>query len=356
MPDNTSNTNAAREKLNPVPPESLLFGTSAVMAEIRMRTEKICRTNIPILLTGDGGTGKEALARWIHNHSEYGAGKFVKMNCAAICGPLLESELFGHEKGAFTGATESKPGRVELADHGTLFLDEIADLDLNLQSKLLHFVENGTFSHIGDQCERKVDLRVVCATNKNLEQEMLAGRFREDLYYRIQGFRLRMPALAERRGDIPALAEFFRQHYELQFEMKSPTFPRGMMEYLQSLHWKGNIRELSNCIARYVLIGVEACLAEEGAQQRELTRRPKSAVGTEVVPLKRVAKDAIKDIERNVILDTLRANHWSRKKTALVLKISYRALIYKIREAGSISGRTARAEGTPPSSVQLIRK
>src|SRR5271166_3506768 len=307
MPDNTSNTNAAREKLNPVPPESLLFGTSAVMAEIRMRTEKICRTNIPILLTGDGGTGKEALARWIHNHSEYGAGKFVKMNCAAICGPLLESELFGHERGAFTGAVESKPGRVELADHGTLFLDEIADLDLNLQSKLLHFVEGGTFSHIGDERERKVDVRVVCATNKNLEQEMLAGRFREDLYYRIQGFRIRMPALSERREDIPALAEFFRQHHELQFGIKSETFPAGMMEYLQNLDWKGNIRELSNRIARYVLIGAEACLAEEAAPKRELNRRAKST-DAEIVPLKRVARDAIKDIERNVILDTLRAN------------------------------------------------
>src|SRR5271165_96579 len=251
MPDNTSNTNATREKLNPVPSESLLFGSSVVMAEIRVRAEKICRTNIPIFLCGDGGTGKEALARWIHNHSEYRAGNFVKVNCAAICGPLLESELFGHKKGAFTGATESKPGRVELADHGTLFLDEIADLDLNLQSKLLHFVENGTFSHIGDQCERKVDLRVLCATNKNLEQEMLAGRFREDLFYRIQGFRLRMPALCERREDIPALADFFREHYELQFGMKSQTFPHGMIEYLQNLDWKGNIRELANRIARY---------------------------------------------------------------------------------------------------------
>ena len=162
MAGETSKKRSNGERLNLVPPEHVLFGNSRAMAEVRNRAQKICRTNIPILLCGEGGTGKEALARWIHANSEYGSGEFVKVNCAAIPGTLLESELFGYEKGAFTGAHQSKPGRVELAHRGTLFLDEIADLDLNLQSKLLHFLQDGTFSRIGDQSERKVDTVPVC--------------------------------------------------------------------------------------------------------------------------------------------------------------------------------------------------
>ena len=254
---------SGNERLNPTPPEMVLFGQSKAMAEVRARAQKICHTNIPILLCGEGGTGKEALARWIHLNSAYGSGEFVKVNCAAIPGPLLESELFGYEKGAFTGANQSKPGRVEMANRGTLFLDEIAELDRNLQSKLLHFLQDGSFSRIGDHSERKVETRVLCATNKDLDQETVAGRFRQDLFYRIHVFRLKLPALRERREDIPSLAEFFRKHYESQFGMKSESFPPEMLEYLQNLNWNGNIRELSNGIARYVLIGPEANLMEE---------------------------------------------------------------------------------------------
>src|SRR5271170_7314643 len=200
--------------INAVPPDDVLFGKSRPMTELRNQATRISRANIPILITGDGGTGKEAVARWIHAHSEYAPGEFVKVNCAAIPVTLLESELFGYERGAFTGANFSKPGRVELADRGTLFLDEIADLDLNLQSKLLHFLQDGTFSRIGDYMERKVDARVLCATNKELDQETAAGRFREDLFYRVHVFRLKLPPLRERREDIPYLAEFFRAHFE----------------------------------------------------------------------------------------------------------------------------------------------
>src|SRR5208337_3642897 len=217
--------NASWERLDQVPPDPVLFGRSAVMAGARLRAEKICRTNVPILLWGEGGTGKEALARWIHAHSEYASGEFVKVCCAAIPGTLLESELFGYEQGAFTGANVSKPGRVELAHRGTLFLDEIADLDLNLQSKLLQFLQDGTFSRIGDQSERRIDARLVCATNRDLDRETDAGRFRQDLFYRIHGFRLNLPTLHERREDIPALAEYFRAHFEKQFGTKTDTFP-----------------------------------------------------------------------------------------------------------------------------------
>src|SRR5579859_6496699 len=244
MPADNSTKLTTIERPGAVLPDQILFGLSPGMAEIRARATRICRTNVPLLLCGEGGTGKEALARWIHSNSEYGAGEFVKVNCAAIPGSLLESELFGYQKGAFTGANNVKPGRVELAHRGTLFLDEIADLDLNLQSKLLHFLQDGSFSRIGDQVERKVDARLICATNKNLEEETRAGRFREDLFYRIHVFRLKMPALRERREDIPLLAEYFRKQFERQFEMKAESFPLELLEYLKNLAWAGNIREL----------------------------------------------------------------------------------------------------------------
>ena len=321
------------------------------MAEVRRQAQRISRTNIPILMTGGGGTGKEALARWIHANSEYASGEFVKVNCAAIPGTLLESELFGYEKGAFTDANFTKPGRVELAERGTLFLDEIADLDLNVQSKLLHFLQDGTFSRIGDHVERKIDVRLLCATNKDLQKETAEGRFREDLYYRIHGFRLSLPLLSQRRADIPALAEFFRQHFQIQFGMQAEKFPPEMLEYLQHLPWPGNIRELSNVVARYVLIGPEAIIDSATNPRKKRPRLDVESDGTQVT-LKRMAKDAIREVERNVILETLRANQWNRRKTAQQLKISYRALIYKIQDAGFISRRTAPRGAIPSSRLE----
>jgi two-component system, NtrC family, response regulator AtoC len=332
--------NGSQARLNPAPPDEILFGRSTAMAEVRSHAEKICRTNVPVLLLGEGGTGKEAVARWIHANSEYGMGEFVKVNCAAIPGMLLESELFGYERGAFTGANNPKPGRVEFADRGTLFLDEIADLDLNLQSKLLHFLQDGIFARIGDHIERKVDTRVLCATNKDLTKETEAGRFRQDLFYRIHVFRLQLPALRERREDIPTLAEFFRRHFEKQFGIKAAEFPPEMLEYLKNLNWPGNVRELSNGVARYVLIGPEAAMHQEGPLKRSRTFLPSEKSATPVT-LKRVAKDAVKEMERSVILEALRANQWNRRKTAQALKISYRALIYKIQDAGLVSRRAA---------------
>ena len=292
----------------------------------------------------------EAIARWVHANSTCCTGEFVKVNCAAIPGTLLESELFGYEKGAFTGAHHSKPGRVELAHGGTLFLDEIADLDLNLQSKLLHFLQDGVFSRLGDHTERKVDARLLCATNKDLQKEISAGRFRQDLFYRIQVFCLTMPSLRQRREDIPTLAEFFRLHFQKQFALKAEPFPPEMLGYLQNLQWPGNIRELSNVVARYVLIGPESMISGEYEGRKNKGKFLAGSDGTQVT-LKRVAKDAIKELERNVILETLRANQWNRRKTAQDLKISYRALIYKIQDAGLMSRRAAVRSAKSPLGV-----
>jgi two-component system response regulator AtoC len=331
---------------NALPPDHVLFGRSAAMNEVRLRAEKICRTNIPVLLCGAGGTGKEAMAQWIHARSTFSQGQFIKVNCAAIPGNLLESELFGYEKGAFTGAHVSKPGRVELAHNGTLFLDEIADLEMGLQSKILHFLQDGCFSRIGDQSERVVNVRVICATNKDLEKEISAGNFRSDLFYRINVVRFRLPLLCERKEDIPVLAEYFRTLHERHFAIESKPLSQEMIEYLQNANWPGNVRELSNGMARHVLIGPEAAFGQTAAGERAAIKSQiKVAVGA--VPLKRIAKAAIQELERNVILDSLRAHQWNRRKTAAALQISYRALIYKIRDAGLTSRRPARATGRP---------
>jgi len=286
-----------------------------------------------VLLNGSGGTGKEVLARWIHNHSPWSNGQFVKVNCAAIPASLLESELFGYEKGAFTGAHASKPGRVELAHNGTLFLDEIADLGLGLQSKLLQFLQDGRFSRIGDESERVVETRLICATSKELAEEIGSGRFRADLYYRINVVRLRLPRLRERCEDIPLLAEYFRAQFQEKFSKQSEPLSAEMLRYLRKLDWPGNVRELSNGIARHVLIGAEAKIGREPlANRREPTRGGYNGAGA--VPLKQIAKEAVREREKSFILEALHANQWNRRKTAQALKISYRALIYKIRNAG----------------------
>ena len=327
------------EPVDLLPPDYILFGQSEAMKDVRLRAAKVCDTNVPVLLYGDGGTGKEVLARWIHKHSPSRTGQFVKVNCAAIPGALLESELFGYEKGAFTGADASKPGRVELADKGTLFLDEIAELDLGLQSKLLQFLQDGNYSRIGDESERSVEARLICATNKDLEHGIDAGRFRADLYYRINVVRIRMPRLRERREDIAVLAEYFRKQHEKQFAKESAALEPQMLNYLRNLEWPGNLRELSNGIARYVLIGPEAAIFEDSSK-RPTTAAQASADEANAVPLKRITKEAVRDMERNLILEALRANQWNRRKAAVALKISYRALIYKIRDAGLISVRS----------------
>ena len=324
------------EPIDFLPPDEVLFGCSTKMIELKQRAAKVCGTSVPVLLHGDGGTGKEVLARWIHKHSPYSNGQFVKVSCAAIPGTLLESELFGYEKGAFTGAHALKPGRVELAHQGTLFLDEIADLDLGLQSKLLHFLQDGRFSRIGDETERAVDARLLCATNKDLEQEINLGRFRADLFYRINVVCLKLPRLRERGEDIPVLAEYFLSQFQKKFEKEAEPLSEGMMRYLQNLEWPGNIRELSNGIARYVLIGPEASITQEPIV-REPDTTPLNHLAAGTIPLKQIAKEAVRERERNYILEALRAHQWNRRRTAKALKISYRALIYKIRNVGLLA-------------------
>jgi two-component system response regulator AtoC len=355
MPSPKPRNSSRTEPIDLLPPDEVLFGRSLAMTEVRSLAGKVCNINAPVLLCGDGGTGKEALARWIHIHSRNADGQFVKVNCAAIPGALLESELFGYEKGAFTGAHASKPGRVEQAQNGTLFLDEIADLEPGLQSKLLQFLQDGRFSRIGGEEEKLVETRLICATNKDLQNEIDGGTFRADLYYRINVVRMRLPRLRERSEDIPMIAEYFRTQFQERFAKPTEPLSKAMLQYLQNLDWPGNIRELSNGIARHVLIGAEAKILQEPvAQQRGPGR--KSLRGAEAVPLKQIAKEAVREKEKGFILEALQANQWNRRKTAQALKISYRTLIYKIRNAGFASRKSGRLSPTPDGSGVSISR
>ncbi len=303
------------------------------MQAVRQRIEKVASANVPVLIRGESGTGKEILAKLVHCLSPWEDGPFVKVNCPAIPGTLLESELFGYEKGAFTGAYGTKPGRIELAHRGTLFLDEIAELDPGLQAKLLQLLQDGQFCRIGAQEDTRVEVRVVCATNRELEKEIEAGSFRQDLFYRINVVSIRLPALRERRQDIPELMGYFLEHYSAKYECPARSISPRLMQLLQNHDWPGNIRELENLIKRFVILGSEDSISADLLSREHTHFRPETGADGSV-SLKAATRQAVRDVERKMILKVLQANHWNRKQTARALSISYRALLYKIKEAG----------------------
>jgi two-component system response regulator AtoC len=329
------------QALGEVPPDNIIFGHSEVMQAVRSRLGKVAAANVPVLITGESGTGKDIIARLIHGLSPWKTGPYVKVNCPAIPGTLLESELFGYEKGAFTGAVGSKPGRVELAHRGTLFLDEISELDPSLQSKLLQLLQDGQFCRIGAQEDKKVEVRVVCATNRHLESEIEAGTFRQDLYYRINVVNLRMPALRERRGDIEDLCAYFLEYYNQKFNCRARPLSNEVMVVLQKYHWPGNIRELENLIKRYVILGHEEVITNDlVAREPDFFNPDISFDGP--ISLKKLTRQCVRELESKVILKVLQRHHWNRKQAARTLGISYRALLYKIRDAGLPSNRALR--------------
>jgi two-component system, NtrC family, response regulator AtoC len=229
-----------------------------------------------VLIQGESGTGKDIIARMIHAASPWRTGPWVKVNCPAIPGTLLESELFGYEKGAFTGAYGMKPGRVEMAHRGTLFLDEISELDMSLQSKLLQLLQDGQFCRIGAQEDKKVEVRVVCATNRKLEEEIENGTFRADLFYRINVVNIHLPPLRERASDIPELVAYFLDYHNRKYNCRRVRYPLELMSQLRKYHWPGNIRELENLIKRYVILGNEDVISSD------LTPRPTDFFNTEI--------------------------------------------------------------------------
>jgi len=329
------------QSLGEVPPDNIIFGHSEVMQAVRSRLGKVAAANVPVLITGESGTGKDIIARLIHGLSPWKTGPYVKVNCPAIPGTLLESELFGYERGAFTGAVGSKPGRVEMAHRGTLFLDEISELDPSLQSKLLQLLQDGQFCRIGAQEDKKVEVRVVCATNRALEAEIESGTFRQDLYYRINVVNIRMPALRERRGDIEDLCAYFLEYYNRKFNCRARPLSHEVLAVLQKYHWPGNIRELENLIKRYVILGSEEVITNDlVAREPDFFSPDISLDGP--ISLKKLTRQCVRELERKVILKVLQHHHWNRKQAARTLGISYRALLYKIRDAGLPSNRALR--------------
>ena len=338
-----------------LPPDHIYFGPSAVMQTVRQRVDRAAGLNVPILVLGESGTGKEVLARFIHARSPWGAGPFIKVNCPAIPGTLLESELFGFQKGAFTGANNAKPGRIELAQDGTLFLDEIAELDSALQAKLLHVLQDGHFARIGDHEERRMDARIICATNRHLQNEIESGAFRSDLFYRINVISITLPPLRDRREDIPYLVEYLRHLFNQRFKREAGALSRESLHLLQQRDWPGNIRELENCMARYVILGSEEAFFAE-RDEKKAAGFAYEATPDGNIPLKRISQQITRRMERDLILKVLQANHWNRRKAAEVLKISYRALLYKVRQAGLPAKRPwrkAKGAGEPSTEPSL---
>jgi two-component system, NtrC family, response regulator AtoC len=324
------------------------------MQKARQKIDKVAQSGVPILIQGDNGTGKGVLASFIHNLSPQPDASFVKVNCAAIPGALLESELFGYEKGAFTGAHAAKPGRVELADGGTLFLDGIDEIDMSLQAKLLQLLQDGQFCRIGGQEERRVRVRVICATNRRLETEIANGRFRQDLFYRINVVSIELPPLRSRAEDIPELVAYFLQIHRVRHNMQARPLSPAALHLLTKHPWPGNIRELENLIERYVILGSEEAISSELLNWEYTHVTPDIPLEGQI-HLKKITRQAVHDLERKIILSVLEANHWNRKRTASALRISYRALLYKIRRAGLPRKRgmsSAKVDNAPPTESQ----
>ena len=336
-----------------LPPVGLIFGRTSLMQTAKQKIDKVAQSGVPILIQGDNGTGKGLLASFIHNLSPDPGAPFIKVNCAAIPGALLESELFGYEKGAFTGAHLAKPGRVELAHGGTLFLDGIDEIDMSLQAKLLQLLQDGQFCRIGGQEDRRVQVRVICATNRKLEHEIANGRFRQDLFYRINVVSIELPPLRSRTEDIPELVAYFLQLHRTRHKMQARPLSHAALNLLIRHSWPGNIRELENLIERYVILGSEEAISTELLNWEHTQAVPEIPLEGQI-HLKKVTRQAVHDLERKIILSVLEANRWNRKRTASALRISYRALLYKIRRAGLPRKRGMRQ--SPPENISGTSK
>jgi two-component system response regulator AtoC len=326
------------------------------MRAVRELIGKVGSTNAAVLLTGESGVGKEVVAHAVHQASPRANNQFLKVNCAALPEELLESELFGHQRGAFTGAYRDKPGKFEQAAKGTLMLDEIGEVPFRLQAKLLHILQDGEFARVGGERVLHTDVRVVAATNRDLEKEIRAGRFREDLYYRLNVVEIRIPPLRERREEIPALIDHFLKTSNTQYGRLVDISP-STRQLLVDHHWPGNIRELENIIKRIVVLGnADQVRHELGAVARSAasvaspaaTSAPAAPASDGRVDLKSIARQAARDAERIVIAETLERVHWNRAKAARILQISYKALLYKIVDCG------LGTKAAPTSSSELV--
>jgi transcriptional regulator with PAS, ATPase and Fis domain len=390
----------------------VLISTSPAMRRARALVERIADTDVPVLLLGESGTGKEVIAREVHARSERRTRPFIKVNCAALPGELLESELFGHERGAFTGATSEKPGKFELADQGTIFLDEIGEMAIRLQAKLLQVLQDEEFFRVGGKKSVRVDSRVVVATNRDLEREIALGNFREDLYYRLNVVAIRLPPLRERMEDVVPLTDHFLKKYGKHYIHGISELPAEVLKAFTGYDWPGNVRELENMVRRLCVLKDPTLVLDElkggrapasapslptayagneglppparspelepvrppsGSSMQVLEMPPRGGVlvpasGPEVpaphaaprysnpfdipqppppppsmpleeMSLKDIGKRASMLAEREAILVMLQRTAWNKRKAAGKLRISYKALLYKIKECGIVDPR-----------------
>ncbi len=316
-----------------LPPLDIVFGRTASMQAVRQKIERVATTDVPVLLQGETGTGKEICARLVHAFSRRSKDSLVKVNCPSIPQTLLETELFGYEKGAFTGAHTTKRGRIEQAHMGTLFLDEVGSLDLMVQSKLLQVLQDGTFVRVGGHATQAIETRLVSAANRDLRNQVEDGSFRLDFLYRINAVTINLPPLRSRKEDVPHLVDYFLEQHGRTFSLSPRPLSRNALELMQRYDWPGNIRQLENIVRSYVLIGNEDILAEELLPQPDAGERLMGDIDlSEPVSLRHITKKATLDLERHIILKALQANSWNRQKTAKWLHISYRSLMYKLSE------------------------
>jgi two-component system response regulator AtoC len=313
-----------------------LVGDSPAMLQIKAVIEQVADSELTVLIRGESGTGKEIVARMLHSLSSRKSNPFVKVNCAAIPRELLEAELFGYEKGAFTGAHKTKPGRFEMANKGTIFLDEIGDMPLELQSKLLQVLEQYEFMRVGGVKTIRVDTRIVCATNRDLEKALKDGTIREDLFYRLNEVTLNLPHLRERREDITLLTEHFLQKYYAAYNKKYRPLSSTAVELIHHFDWPGNVRQLENIIKQIVVREDEEVVLDtikhQSGQTPNPSVSPSSNSDTRSYSLKRRVGAAVAAEEKTLITDALSKTNWNRRKAAKLLDISYRSLLYKIKE------------------------
>jgi two-component system response regulator AtoC len=320
-----------------------LIGDSPAMQKVKNVLDEIADSELTVLIRGESGTGKEVVARLLHAESGRSDGPFTKVNCAAIPRDLLEAELFGYERGAFTGAHKTKPGRFEAASKGTIFLDEIGEMPIELQSKLLQVLEQQEFVRVGGLNTIKVDVRIVCATNRDLDTAIQARQMREDLYYRLNEMTLTLPPLRERTEDISLLVQHFLGKYTAAYERQfSGISPEGMQKLI-ACPWPGNVRQLENLIKQVVVRNDESVIDELTSGSASVSHRAAPAISSPVPPVsteelgyslkKRIAAIVERE-ERQLIGEVLRKVNWNRRKAAHVLEISYRSLLYKIKDYG----------------------
>jgi two-component system response regulator AtoC len=384
-----------REQLQHQAADNLLFSHSERMAEVRDLIERVADTDVTVLVRGESGTGKELVARALYASSLRRDKPFVKVNCAALPTELLESELFGYQRGAFTGAIQHKPGKFEFANHGTMFLDEIGDMSFPLQAKLLQVLQDGEFARLGGKHDVRVDVRIIAATNRDLERAVADGQFREDLFFRLNVVSINLPPLRDRREEVPVLTGYFLKKYSVQYNKPYRSVSDETMRQFMDYDWPGNVRELENLIKRTVVLGSESTIRKEiqhgiamAAHRISLSNQQAQSVGgynggptghhtyndshngkafanqppgrtsdhvAAAIPpaapptpasiaaaaaeagnysLKDISRTAAREAERELILKMLQQTRWNRKETAEILGISYKALLYKIKENG----------------------